>query len=154
VPLLPRQHCAIFSKPGLITSSSYCCCRHRCSPPPFFATSPNPSGEDATTMTQRDLIPPTISVPRRHCPRRTSRRASSTLTVTVVVIVVIVNVGAILPPSKGVHGICHGATAGRGASNDANFGCSGSLRMPPHSSHLPFCRPAGAAIPREDEDNV
>jgi hypothetical protein len=134
-------------------SSSYCCCRHRRSPPPLFATSPNPSGEDAATMTQGDSIPPMIAVPRRCCPRRTSRWASLTLIVVLVVIVVI-NVGTTLPPSNGVHGVSHGATAGHGASNDAKFCRSGSLRMPPHSSRLPFCRPAGATIPGEEEDNA
>jgi hypothetical protein len=72
----------------------------------------------------------------------------------IVVIVIIVNNGATLPPSDGVHGICHGATAGRDVSNDANFGRCGSLRMLPHSLHLPFCRLAGAAIPREEEDDA
>jgi hypothetical protein len=104
-------------------------------------------------MTQGDLIPPTIPVQRRHCPRRTSRRASLAL-IVVLVVVVVVDVGATLPPSEGVHGVCHGATTGRGASDDANFGCSGSLRMPPHSSRLPFCHPAGAAIPGEEEDDA
>jgi hypothetical protein len=102
-------------------------------------------------MTQGDLMPWTIAIPRRRCPRRTSRWASLTL---IIVIVGIVNVGATLPPSDGVHGVCHGATAGRGASDDANFGRSGSLRMPPHYLRLPFCHPAGAAIPGEEEDDV
>ncbi len=99
--------------------------------------------------TQGDLIPLTIAMPRRRCPRRMSRWVSLTL-----IVVVIVNVGATLPPSNSVHGICHGATAGCGASDDANFGCSGSLWMPPYSSRLPFCCPAGAAIPGEEENNV
>jgi hypothetical protein len=80
-----------------------------------------------------------------------SRQASLTL---IVVVVVIVNVGATLPPSNGVLGICHGTTAGRGASDNANFGRSGSLRMLPHSLHLPFCHPAGAAILGEEEDDT
>jgi hypothetical protein len=134
-------------------SSTYRCCCHRRSPPPLFATSPNPSGKDAATTTQGDSIPPTIAVQRRRCPRRTSRWASSTL-IIVLLIVIIVNVGATLPPSDGVHGVCHGATAGRGVSDNANFGRSGSLWMPPHSLRLPFCRPAGAAIPGEEEDDA
>jgi hypothetical protein len=72
----------------------------------------------------------------------------------IVVVVIIVNVGATPPPSNGIHGVCHGATAGRGASKDANFGHSGSLRMPQHSLRLPFCHPAGVAIPGEEEDNA
>jgi hypothetical protein len=68
--------------------------------------------------------------------------------------VIVINVGATLLPSNSVYGVCHGATAGCGASNDANFGRSGSLRMPPHSLHLPFCRPTGAEIPGEEEDDA
>jgi hypothetical protein len=141
----------IFSEAGLVTSSSYCCCSPCCSLLPLFATPPNPSGKDAATTTQWDLIPPTISVPRRRCPGRTSRRVSLTLIVDVIVVV---DVGGTLPPNDGIHGICHGATAGRGASNNANFGRGGSLWMLPHSLHLPFCCPAGALIPVEEEDNA
>jgi hypothetical protein len=148
---LLRQHHAIFSEAGLVTSSSYHCCHHCCSPPSLFATPPNPIGKDAATMTQGDPIPPTIAMPRRHCPRRTSRWASLTL---IVVVVIIVDVGATLPPSNGAHGVCHGPTAGRGASNNSNFGRCGSLQMPPHSLRLPFCCPAGAAIPGEEEDDA
>ncbi len=129
----------------------YRCC-HRCRGPlPLFASPPNPRGEDAATTTQGDSIPPTIAVPRRRCPRRTSRRASLSL---IVVVVIIVDVGGTLPPSNGAHGVCHGATAGHGVSDDANFGRSGSLRMPMHSLRLPFCRPAGVAIPGEEEDDA
>jgi hypothetical protein len=151
LPLLPRQHCAIFSESELVTSSSYCCYRHCRSPPPLFATSPNPSGKDAVTRTQEDSIPPTIAIPRHRCPRRTSRWASSTL---IIVVVFIVDVRATQTPSNGVHGVCHGTIAGHGTSDDANFGRSGSLRMLPHSLCLPFCRPAKAAIPGEEEDNT
>jgi hypothetical protein len=72
----------------------------------------------------------------------------------IIVVVILVDVGATLPPSNGIHGIYHGATAVHGPSNDANFGCSGSLQMLPHSLCLPFCRPTGAAIPGEEEDDV
>jgi hypothetical protein len=125
-------------------SSSYHCCRHCLSLPPLFATPPNPSSKDATRTTQGDSIPLTIAMPRRHCPRRTSRWASSTLIITVVIVL---DVGATLPPSGNVHGVCCSATAGHGASADANFGRSNSLLR------LPFCHPAGAAIPGEEEDN-
>ncbi len=94
---------------------------HCRSPLPLFSTPPNPSGKDAMTTTQGDSIPPTIAVPRHRCPRTTSRWASSTL-----IIVVIVDVVATLPPSNDIHGVHHGATAGRGTSNNANFGGSGS----------------------------
>jgi hypothetical protein len=104
-------------------SSSCCRCRHRRSPLPLFATPPNPSGKDAMTMTQGDLKPPPITMSRRHCPRMTSRWASSSL---IIVVVIVVDVVATLLPSNEVHGVCHGATAGHGTSNNANFGCSGS----------------------------
>jgi hypothetical protein len=123
LPLPPCQHCAVISEAELVRSSSYPCCRHSRSPPPLFATPPNPSGKDATMTTQRDLIPPTIAIPGHCCPRRMSRQASSTL---IVVVVVVVDVSAPLLPSDGVHGVCHSATAGRGASNESNFGRSGS----------------------------
>jgi hypothetical protein len=58
-----------------------------------------------------------------HFLRTTSRQASSTL---LIVVVIVIDVVATLPPSNNVHGIRHGATAGRGVSNDANFGRSGS----------------------------
>ncbi len=80
----------------------------------------------------KGIHPPSIAVLRHCCPRRTSRWASLIL-IVVLVVVVIVDVGATPMPSDGVHGICHGTTAGRGASNDANFGHSGSLWMPPLS---------------------
>jgi hypothetical protein len=48
---------------------------------------------------------------------------SSTL---IIVVVIIVNVIATLPQSDNFRGVCRGAIAGRGASNDANFGGSGS----------------------------
>ncbi len=89
-------------------------------PPPQI-----PAARMPRLLAQGDSIPSTIAIPRHHCPRRMSRRASSTL---IIVAVVIIDVGVTLPPSDGVHGICHGATAGRGASDDANFGHSGSLQ--------------------------
>jgi hypothetical protein len=39
----------------------------------------------------------------------------------IIFVVVVINVIVTLPPSNDVHGVCHGATAGRGANNDANL---------------------------------